>query len=219
MKTEWDYSQLADAYLKRPPYSGEALDTIFSIAGLEKGSRVCDIGAGVGHLTIPLLKKGYVVTAVEPNDAMRVNGIKQTAEYKDVIWTEAGGEDTSQPPTLLISSVSVRRLTSWIAKKPCGKRPVFSSQKNILPACGITGIWMIRFKKALKTSLFRTSRTTSMATEERIRAMKLSRADFLRTSGILKAFISSGSRFRKPLTPGLLTPHSSDNAGGGDGLL
>ena len=97
MKTEWDYSELADAYLDRPPYSTDALRELYRLAGLNPGAVVCDIGAGVAHLTIPLLEAGFKVTAVEPNDAMRANGLKQTARYSEVNWVEAGGEETGQP--------------------------------------------------------------------------------------------------------------------------
>jgi hypothetical protein len=78
--TEWDYSQLADAYLDRQPYAKEALEIIFTIAGLGEHSLVCGIGAGVGHLTIPLAEKGCAVIAVEPDNAMRTNGIQQRLE-------------------------------------------------------------------------------------------------------------------------------------------
>jgi SAM-dependent methyltransferase len=97
MKTEWDYTELADAYLDRPPYSQDALNELYRLAGLKPGALVCDIGAGVAHLTIPLLEAGFIVTAVEPNDAMRANGRKRTARFTAVTWVEAGGEDTGQP--------------------------------------------------------------------------------------------------------------------------
>lgn len=93
MKTEWDYSELADAYLERPPYSPDALKKLYSIAGIGSGAVVCDIGAGVAHLTISLCEAGFEVVAVEPNDAMRANGMKRTSGLK-VKWVEAGGEDT-----------------------------------------------------------------------------------------------------------------------------
>lgn len=96
MKTEWDYSALADAYLERPPYSDQALKQLFERAGLVAGDLVCDIGAGVGHLTIPLVRAGFRVVAIEPNDAMRANGLRQTAGLPGVTWVEAGGEDTGQ---------------------------------------------------------------------------------------------------------------------------
>jgi SAM-dependent methyltransferase len=72
------------------------LNELFAIAGLAPGAVVCDIGAGVAHLTLPLLEAGFEVVAVEPNDAMRANGRKRTAAFTGVSWVEAGGEDTGQ---------------------------------------------------------------------------------------------------------------------------
>lgn len=99
MKTAWDYSNLAEAYISRPDYADKAIDEIFTISGIKEGSRVCDVGAGVGHLTKMLLKRKMVVNAVEPNDEMRKRGIKLTESYKTVNWFEAAGEDTKQPST------------------------------------------------------------------------------------------------------------------------
>jgi ubiquinone/menaquinone biosynthesis C-methylase UbiE len=96
MKTEWDYTTLADAYLKRPDYADAAIDAMLSIAGAEQGDKFCDVGAGVAHLTLMLASRGLDVTAVEPNDAMRGNGIKRTAELANVKWHEGTGEATGQ---------------------------------------------------------------------------------------------------------------------------
>ncbi len=96
MKTEWDYTTLADAYLKRPDYADAAIDAMLSIAGAEQGDKFCDVGAGVAHLTLMLAARGLDVTAVEPNDAMRGNGIKRTAELANVKWHEGTGEATGQ---------------------------------------------------------------------------------------------------------------------------
>ncbi|MCW5701033.1 MAG: hypothetical protein KIT82_00395 [Bradyrhizobium sp.] len=85
-KVEWDYSHLAAAYVKRPDYAVDALNEMFQIAGVSKGARVCDIGAGVAHLTIPLLNHGCVVDAVEPNDAMRAGGKARTSGREGVAW-------------------------------------------------------------------------------------------------------------------------------------
>lgn len=100
MKTEWDYTNLADAYLKRPDYAQEAIDKMLSIANVQKGDAVCDVGAGVAHLTLMLADKGLDVTAVEPNDAMRANGIKRTESYSNVKWFEGVGEHTGQPDNM-----------------------------------------------------------------------------------------------------------------------
>lgn len=94
MKTEWDYSDLADAYLKRPDYADTAIDAMLRLADVHAGAKVCDVGAGVAHLTIKLAERGLKVDSVEPNDAMRANGIKRTAAMVDVNWSEGTGEAT-----------------------------------------------------------------------------------------------------------------------------
>ena len=100
MKTEWDYTELAKAYLKRPDYAVEAIDRMLEIANVHRGGTeelVCDVGAGAAHLTLLLAKKGLTVHAVEPNDAMRANGVRRTADYDKVTWYEGVGEHTGQP--------------------------------------------------------------------------------------------------------------------------
>jgi len=96
MKTEWDYSELADAYLKRPDYSEPAIEAMLSIFGVQKKHKVCDVGAGVAHLTLMLADRDYDVVAVEPNDSMRRNGIERTQKYENVSWFEGTGENTGQ---------------------------------------------------------------------------------------------------------------------------
>lgn len=95
MKTAWDYTSLADAYLKRPDYAADAIDELCALAGVGKGSDVADVGAGVAHLTLMLAERGLNVSAVEPNDAMRANGIKRTEHLPNVSWTEGVGEATT----------------------------------------------------------------------------------------------------------------------------
>jgi ubiquinone/menaquinone biosynthesis C-methylase UbiE len=96
MKTEWDYTILANAYLKRPDYADAAIEAMLSIVGAEKGDKFCDVGAGVAHLTLMLAARGLDVTAVEPNDAMRDNGISRTKKLGNVRWYEGTGEQTGQ---------------------------------------------------------------------------------------------------------------------------
>jgi ubiquinone/menaquinone biosynthesis C-methylase UbiE len=96
MKTEWDYTTLADAYLKRPDYADAAIDAMLSITGAEKGDKFCDVGAGVAHLTLMLAVRSLDVVAVEPNNAMRANGIKRTEKLANVRWFEGTGEATGQ---------------------------------------------------------------------------------------------------------------------------
>jgi ubiquinone/menaquinone biosynthesis C-methylase UbiE len=97
MKTQWDFTALADAYRKRPDYADAAIDAMLAIMGARKGDKICDVGAGLAHLTLMLIARGMNVIAVEPNDAMRANGIKRTKELTNVHWHEGTGEQTGQP--------------------------------------------------------------------------------------------------------------------------
>ncbi|HEY6880226.1 MAG TPA: class I SAM-dependent methyltransferase [Polyangiales bacterium] len=57
----WVFNRMAHVYDARPPYPSALIDTI-----AELGTRVLDLGAGIGHLSIPLAARGHRVTAVEP---------------------------------------------------------------------------------------------------------------------------------------------------------
>lgn len=98
MNTEWNYTELAKPYLNRPDYSSDALNNLFrEINQNNDVLTVCDIGAGVAHLTLPLLDKGFFVDAVEPNDAMRELGVLRTQTYEHSTWFKGTGEDTGRP--------------------------------------------------------------------------------------------------------------------------
>ncbi|MGP4113453.1 class I SAM-dependent methyltransferase [Streptomyces sp. 4N509B] len=90
----WDYTALASTYADRPDYAENVVDEITARAGVGQGSRACDIGAGSGHLTLPLLQRGLLVDAVEPNDAMRALGRSRTGEWSTVNWLAATAQDT-----------------------------------------------------------------------------------------------------------------------------
>ena len=96
-KTSWDYTELAAAYVKRPDYAPEAIDEMLAMASVHSGARACDVGAGAGHLTMELARRGLTVAAVEPNPAMRGHGIERTRDFRKVTWSEGTGEHTGQP--------------------------------------------------------------------------------------------------------------------------
>lgn len=102
MKTIWDYTALADAYLKRPDYAEAAVDALLAVAAVEAGDPVCDLGAGVAHLTRMLAVRGLHVAAVEPNDAMRAHGRARTVEWPEVNWFEGTGENSGQPDAAFV---------------------------------------------------------------------------------------------------------------------
>lgn len=94
LPVDWDYTHLADSYVSRPDYAPAAIDSLVSLAGPNALQRVIDLGAGAGHLTIPLAARGAHVLAVEPNQAMRRHGIARTNRYPGVRWIVGRMQDT-----------------------------------------------------------------------------------------------------------------------------
>jgi SAM-dependent methyltransferase len=67
--SRWVFNRMADVYDARPPYPAALVDALAALAG-PPGSRVGDLGAGIGHLALPLAARGYDVAAFEPAFAM-----------------------------------------------------------------------------------------------------------------------------------------------------
>jgi ubiquinone/menaquinone biosynthesis C-methylase UbiE len=58
--------------------------------------KCCDIGAGAAHSTYLVAEFGLDVTALEPNDARRENGINKIKRFSNVKWVAGTGETTGQ---------------------------------------------------------------------------------------------------------------------------
>lgn len=65
----WVFNRMADVYGARPEYPMDLLEAVGALAG-EEGARVIELGAGIGHVALPLAEQGLDVVAVEPAEAM-----------------------------------------------------------------------------------------------------------------------------------------------------
>ena len=133
-----DFSQLAQAYRHRTGYSHSILKLLSSYVRSELSCeqlKVADIGAGTGKLTEQLLKMGFDVKAVEPNDAMREEGLLSTNGY-DISWTKGSGEKTG----LQSNSLDwVFMASSFHWTKPDISLPEFS--RILKPGGFLTVLW------------------------------------------------------------------------------
>ena len=95
-----DFTDLAKFYVNRPGYSLEVLKVIRNHIMKEMGKNAilaADVGAGTGKLTENLAQIGLTGYAVEPNDAMRMEGIKLFAGNDDFQWIAGSAEITNLP--------------------------------------------------------------------------------------------------------------------------
>ena len=95
-----DFTNLAKEYINRPGYSLNVLRMIGRSIGMDRRDfYVADVGAGTGKLTEELVNLGLTGCAVEPNDAMREEGIKYFTQkrggYDNFVWSKGTAENTN----------------------------------------------------------------------------------------------------------------------------
>ena len=92
-----DFTKLAKDYINRTGYSRTVLQVIRSYIEAVNGEiqAVADVGAGTGKLTEDLEALGLRGFAVEPNDAMRAEGIRLFQGRDTFIWTKGLAEVTN----------------------------------------------------------------------------------------------------------------------------
>jgi SAM-dependent methyltransferase len=88
----WVFNRMAEAYAARPPYPPGLVDRLAALAT----GPVVELGAGMGHLAVPLAARGRRVTAVEP--ARRMLERLTSRRQPGVEAVHATAEDTGLPP-------------------------------------------------------------------------------------------------------------------------
>ena len=94
----------------RPGYPEESLDWLAARAGLTSGSRVLDLGAGTGKLTVALAARGYEVVAVEPLPGMRA---QLEHDMPEVSASSQEAPSRSRSPTARCDAVCVAQAFHW----------------------------------------------------------------------------------------------------------
>ncbi|MBI2339379.1 MAG: class I SAM-dependent methyltransferase [Deltaproteobacteria bacterium] len=90
-----DYTELAKHYFHRPGYSKQVLKALaLYMDAARDGFLVADIGAGTGKLTGILMDLGLSGYAIEPNEAMREEGLRLCRDRSRVKWSKGTAEET-----------------------------------------------------------------------------------------------------------------------------
>ena len=94
-KTELgDFTPQASAYaVARPKYPDKLIDRLADRVGVCAGDPVCDVGAGTGICTGQLARRGFQVSALEPNETMRA----MADDVSNVTWSDGSFESTGLP--------------------------------------------------------------------------------------------------------------------------
>jgi SAM-dependent methyltransferase len=89
-----DFTPQAESYVKaRPGYPPEILECLLKRSGVQAGDSVIDLGAGTGLFTGLLTGRGLRITALEPNEAMRMNA----PPLPEIRWLDGSFEATGLP--------------------------------------------------------------------------------------------------------------------------
>jgi len=111
-----DFTELAAEYVNRTGYSLTALNVISGhikrTLGKEKLT-LADVGAGTGKLTENLIQLGFSGYTVEPNDAMRTEGIKYLKQYGEKFKWSAGTAEVTNLPDNSVDWVTMGSSFHW----------------------------------------------------------------------------------------------------------
>lgn len=95
-----DFTKLAKYYHNRPGYSLKILELLGEYIKKNTGKEklvIADVGAGTGKLTENLIRCGFTGYAIEPNDAMRNEGIDFCSHSNAFTWMKGSAEQTGLP--------------------------------------------------------------------------------------------------------------------------
>jgi len=93
----------------RPDYPELLFDRLFEVAGLEPGDRVLEVGAGPGKATLPLVRRGLRITAIEPGHSLAARARVNLAGYPVEVF-ETRFEDWTGPRSEYAAVVAA---TAW----------------------------------------------------------------------------------------------------------
>jgi ubiquinone/menaquinone biosynthesis C-methylase UbiE len=134
------FSDRVGNYVKyRPSYPAELIPFLESTLGLKKGQQVADIGSGTGIFTELLLLKGYPVTGVEPNEAMREAAERRLGGY-DRFYSQDGRAEATGLMDQSVHLITVAQAFHWMEPEATRKEFI----RILKPGGHIVLVWNLR---------------------------------------------------------------------------
>jgi SAM-dependent methyltransferase len=108
------FSNRAANYVKyRPSYPEAIIPFLEDTIGLKPGDCIADMGSGTGLFSELLLKRGYGVIGIEPNEEMRKAGENRLSQFPGFGSSSARAEETGLP-SASIDLITVAQAFHWM---------------------------------------------------------------------------------------------------------
>ena len=108
------FDTVADRYHQaRPDYPAELFTALVNEAGLAPAARLLEVGCGTGKATLPLAKRGFRITCLEPGPHLAEAARRNLAGY-DVEVVERAFEDWAPPGAERFDLIFAATAWHWI---------------------------------------------------------------------------------------------------------
>ena len=129
------FDEVADLYDQaRPTYQEEIFDDLFALGGLGPGSSVLEIGCGPGKASLPLARRGYRLTCLEPGAHLAEIARRNLAIFPHA-QVIGGSFETWESHGILFDAVFAASSWHWLDPETC-----YAKTARVLKADGILAI-------------------------------------------------------------------------------
>ena len=140
------FNQVAETYDRvRPDYPPGLFDDLIALAGLTPGDHLLEVGCGTGKATLPLARRGFRITAIEPGPDLAAVARRNLAGLDAEVIGERSENWRPRPgdqAALVYSATAwhwidpaVRYRRAWTALRPAGHL-AFWSALHVFPHGG-----------------------------------------------------------------------------------
>lgn len=98
----------------RPEYPEDLFDELVLLADLRPGARLLEIGCGTGKATIPLARRGFLITGIEISPELAQQARRNLAGFPDVQIVAGSFEDWRPPDQVTYDLVFAATSWHWI---------------------------------------------------------------------------------------------------------